>query len=339
MNGGIRPVLSGLAVAFTAYLAVGALLWPDRPEHPAVFVVAFSAYLVVALACIFWGARRAADGERPRPPAGIREPARLPVWLAAIALAVAVALPNLAWFAAGEEYRLEPVATRGLGAAGALMTIVLVRGRPLFAWAGVVALTAVAFAWIGPVDALERGLLGVYVWVGSAHLIVGLVRRTGRDAAELAQAQRAAAVRIAAQEGARRARRRLVQRALEVGGPVLARAVRAGGRLDEAERAEARIAEETLRDELRGSRLLDGAVRAQLGAARRRGATVSVLDEGGLEDLDDERLAAVRAELAAVLAGAVTESVWVRTSTHPEIAVTVVGRDGDDVVLWHEIAR
>lgn len=66
---------------------------------------------------------------------------------------------------------------------------------------------------------------------------------------------------------------------------------------------------------------------------------MSVLDEGGLEDLDDERLAAVRAELAAVLAGAVTESVWVRTSTHPEIAVTVVGRDGDDVVLWHEIAR
>lgn len=337
MRGSIQPVLSALAAAFTVYLAVGALLWPEPPTRPVMLVATFALYLVVALACIFWGVRRPSGG--PGVVAGIREPARLPLWLALVALAVAVAVPNLAWYAAGTALRFDPVATRSLGAVGALLTIVLVRGRPWIAWGGIVALTAVSFVWVGPAVALERGLVGAFVWVGSAHLVVGLVRRSDRDLAELSRIQRAAAARIAAQEGARRARRRLVQRALAVAGPVLARAVRVGGRLGVTERAEARIAEETLRDELRGSRLLDAAVRAQLDAARRRGATVSVLDEGGLEDLGDERLAAVRSELAGVLARALTESVWVRTSTHPDVAVTVVGRDGDEVALWHEIAR
>lgn len=341
MNGGIRPVLSGLAVAFTVYLAVGALLWPQSPERPIALAAGFVLCLVVTLVCIFWGAR-SADAGASAVPVGIREPAPLPLWAAVLALTAAVVVPNLAWFAAGESLRLEPVATRSLGTVGALMTIVAVRGRPWFAWTGVGILTGVSIAWIGLASALELGLLGAFVWVGSAHLIVGLVRRTGRDVAALVAIQRAASARLAAQEGARRARRRLVQRALSVAGPVLVRAVQTDGRLDDDERAEARIAEETLRDELRGSRLLDDAVREQLAVARRRGASVSVLDEGGLEDLDDERLAAIRAELAGILSSAGVDRVWVRTSTHPEIAVTVVGRrceEDDDVALWCEIAR
>ena len=341
MNGGIRPVLSGLAVAFTVYLTVGALMWPQPPERPIALAAGFVLCLVVALVCIFWGVR-SADAEASAPPVASREPVRLPAWAAALALTAAVLVPNLVWFAAGEGLRLEPVATRSLGAVGALMTIVAVRGRPWFAWTGVGLLAVVSIAWIGLGSALELGLLGAFVWVGSAHLIVRLVRRTGHDVAALAQIQRTASERLAAQEGAGRARRRLVQRALAVAGPVLARAVQTDGRLDDAERAEARIAEETLRDELRGSRLLDDAVREQLAVARRRGASVSVLDEGGLEDLDDERLAAIRAELAGILSRAGVDRVWVRTSTHPEIAVTVVGRrseDDDDVALWREIAR
>ena len=53
---------------------------------------------------------------------------------------------------------------------------------------------------------------------------------------------------------------------------------------------------------------------------------------------------AVRAELAAVLDSARSERLYVRTSTHAEIAVTVVGRsdgaDGEEEVdLWHELRR
>jgi ApbE superfamily uncharacterized protein (UPF0280 family) len=96
-----------------------------------------------------------------------------------------------------------------------------------------------------------------------------------------------------------------------------------------------------LRDELRGSALLDAEVRAALAAARERGTTVSVLDEGGLDGLSPAERAAVRA--ASRSAGeADSDRVYVRAATHEDVAVTVVGRsaaeDGEDEVdLWSEI--
>ncbi|ALJ19365.1 hypothetical protein [Microbacterium sp. No. 7] len=336
MTVGIRPVLTGLALAFSLYLAVGALMWPEPPEHPGVLVTAVLLFLVVSTACILWGTR-GADAE------GARRATRLPWWLVAVALAAAVVVPALSWFAVAPESRIDPVATRSIGEVGAIMTIVVVRGRPWAAWAGVALLSVVSIAAIGPGQALARGLLGAFIWVGTAQLIVSLVRRAERDAAELTALQRAVSERLASHEAAQRQRRALVRRALSIAGPVLTRAVQMAGRLDPEERTAALIAEETLRDELRGSRLLDDDVRAELAAARRRGAEVSVLDEGGLEDLDEQRLAAVRAELVDTLARTTAGRLWVRTSTHPDIAVTVVGRDGDadddDVALWHEIAR
>jgi len=138
-----------------------------------------------------------------------------------------------------------------------------------------------------------------------------------------------------------------VQRALAVAGPVLVRTVESDGALDDDERETARLAEGRLRDDLRGRRLLDDAVRGQLEAARRRGAVVTVLDEGGLDGIDDEAMETVRAQLAAALEEASSERLYIRTSSHPQIAVTVVGRSrrADDpsadeqVDLWHEIRR
>ena len=82
-----------------------------------------------------------------------------------------------------------------------------------------------------------------------------------------------------------------VQQALAVAGPVLTRTVAHGGELTDDDRLEARLAEGRLRDEMRAPRLLDDDVRTELERARRRGANVTVLDEGGLEDVDEESLA------------------------------------------------
>ena len=106
----------------------------------------------------------------------------------------------------------------------------------------------------------------------------------------------------------------------------------------------ARLAEGTLRDELRGAGLLDDDVRAALSAARGRGSVVSVLDEGGLDDLAPDDRAELRAELARLIEGARSQRLYIRASTHPDIAVTVVGRSasdgGEDTVdLWREFAR
>ncbi|WP_454112188.1 hypothetical protein [Microbacterium aurum] len=342
MSVGIRAALSVLAVAFTGYLAVGALLWTTPPANPMVQLVAVACYLVTTWLCIFWKAQRTA---RADPITGeLGRGALLPAWAAVLALAAAVLVPNASWVAAGPEARSLDFATWSLGAIGALMAIVMVRGRPWVAWTGVVILAVEATAWIGPASALALGVVGAVLWVAIAQLLTWLVDRAASDTAALTELQRAASEWLATQEGTRRERRTQVQRALALAGPVLTRTIEQQGRLDAADKQRARIAEEALRDELRGAALLDDAVRHALGAARDRGAVVSVLDEGGLEGLSIEERARIRAELARVLTGAISERLYVRASRHDEIAVTVVGRsasdDGDDRVdLWHEIAR
>ena len=107
------------------------------------------------------------------------------------------------------------------------------------------------------------------------------------------------------------------------------------------------LSDAQLRDEMRGPRLLDDEVRSELERARRRGANVTVLDEGGLEGLDEATLAIIRAQLAEALRSASSDRLYIRTSPDARVAVTVVGRspsvggpsEEDGVDLWREIAH
>lgn len=331
MRVSMRTALSALGVVFTAYLAVGGLVWTRTPEHPFAIVAAVVLYLVVTWLCIFWG-----PVNRP-----------LPMWLVVLVLASAVLVPNATWYGAGLQWALQPYATWGLGGISALLAILVVRGRVLAAWIGVATLVITGSFWIGIVSALSLGAVGAVVWVGIAQLVTGLMARAARDTAELTELQRSSSEWLASQTGRRRERRVTVQRAIALAAPVLTRVIETGADLTEAERDQARLAEGRLRDELRGRRLLDDAVRVQLEAMRRRGADVTMLDEGGLEDIDEGQLTLIREELASTLEHSHSERVFIRTSPHESVAVTVVGRsrsdedpDGDEVVdLWHEIRR
>lgn len=325
----MRTALSALGVAFTAYLAVGAMVWTVFPERPLMVVAAIVLYLVTTWLCIFW-----APGT-----------AKLPMWLVVLALAAAVIVPNATWYGAGQELRLQPYATWGLGGISALLAILVVRRRVITAWAGVVIIVITGSFWIGIPNALSLGAVGAVVWVGIAQLVTGLMARAARDTAELTELQRSSSEWLASQSGRRRERRVTVQRAIALAGPVLTRVIETGGELDDVERAQARLAEGRLRDELRGRSLLDDDVRVQLEAVRRRGSEVTMLDEGGLDGVDEIALASIRRELAVTLSRAHSERVFIRTSQHDHVAVTVVGRsrseddpDGEEVVdLWHEI--
>ncbi len=341
-----RTVLSALGVAFTAYLAIGGLAWRPVP-HPLLLIAMLSVYLLATWLCIFWHARPSAPDATAALTAGLSRRSVLPGWAAAIALVVAAVVPSVTWYAAGPAARLESYATWSLGGIAALMAIVMVRRRPWVAWTGVVLLTVAATVWIGILDALALGAGGAVVWVGVAQLLTWLIDRAALDTAELTEVQRHASEWLASQEGRRRERRVQVWRALTVAGPVLSRTIETGGELNEEERMQARLAEGSLRDELRGRGLLDDDVRRRLEAARRRGASVTVLDEGGLDGLDESALRAIRAELAQTLDQAHSDRLYIRTSPHEGIAVTVVGRsrpldeaEGEESVdLWHEISQ
>ncbi|MDR7185298.1 hypothetical protein J2X85_002332 [Microbacterium trichothecenolyticum] len=363
----VKNVLTVLGVAFTAYFAARGLLWTGRPiPQPLIIVISVGIYLAVTWLCIFWqpSSRRSSPAPRtdgstddeslesleaqaaPHPAGeGIRGPLPLPVTAQILALACAVIVPNAIPIAVGETARTVSFATWYLGGIGALMTIVMVRRRPWTAWAGIVLLTIASFLWMGPLNALALGLVGSIVWVTCAQLLVFSMDRAARDTSRLTRLQRAATGWQTSQVVRQRERRVQVQRALAVAGPVLTRTVAHAGVLSEADRLEARIAEGRLRDEMRGPRLLDDEVRAELERARRRGANVTVLDEGGLDDVDDETLGIIRAQLAETLRSASSDRLYIRTSPDERVAVTVVGRspsmggpsDEDSVDLWREI--
>lgn len=276
---------------------------------------------------------------------GIRGPLPLPVLAQVLALACALIVPSAIAIAVGPYSRDEPFATWYLGGIGALMTIVMVRRRPWTAWAGILALAVAAMVWIGPLQALALGLVGSIVWVTCAQLLVLSMDRAARDTSRLTRLQRAASAWQTSQVVRQRERRVQVQKALAVAGPILTRTVAQAGSLTDEDRIEARIAEGRLRDEMRGPRLLDDDVRAELERARRRGATVTVLDEGGLDGVGEETLAVIRAQLAETLRSAGSDRLYIRTSPDERVAVTVVGRsssvgapsDEDAVDLWREI--
>ena len=335
----VRAVLSGLALAFAAYQAARGLLWSQAyPLRPGVLVAALVLYLVATMVTIFAVPRPASGADTPREP--------MPLWAAVVALVTVAIVPSMTGFAVAGAEGVGRTATYGtwyVGGGGALMVVLMVRRRTWLAWAGTVVLSIGAMIWLGPVQALSQGLVGSLVWVGVAHLLVFLIDRAERDADQLADLQAVTSAWEAAQEGRERERRVQLQRALAVGGPVLARVIAMHGLLSESERREAGMAEARLRDELRGPRLLDDSVRAEIDAARRKGAQVSVFDEGGLEGVTEDDLRQIRTELAAALRSAQSNRIIIRTSPHDSIAVTVVGRraaeqtDEDAVDLWREI--
>ncbi|KRA22507.1 hypothetical protein ASD65_17065 [Microbacterium sp. Root61] len=340
----VRNVLVGLGLAFTAYLAARGLLGITTVPYPGIVLGALGLYLVTTWMCILWEPPRR-DDRLEDSASGLPRRAKLPVWASALALTAAVIVPTAIAIAVGSEARTSLYATWVIGGIGALMTIVMVRRRPWVAWIGTIVMGAECMFWMGALAALALGLVGSIVWVGVAQLLIRSMDRAARDTTHLATLQRAASAWQASQSVRRRERRVQVQRALAVAGPVLIATVASGGSLSAGERVEARIAEGRLRDELRGPRLLDDDVRAELDAARRRGATVTVLDEGGLDGLDEASLAIIRTQLAETLRSANSDRLYIRTSPHDRVAVTVVGRsasaeglsDEDAVDLWREI--
>lgn len=327
----VRSILTGLGLGFCLYFVARGLWWTEQPLIPPLLVGALALYLVTMVAAML------IDGP---------DEGRMPLWLASLTIVAVVAVPAMASLALTREAREAPFATWYIGATGLLCVVCVVKHRPIFGWAGLGVLTLSAMTWLGPGDAFRLGLVGSIVWMLTSQLLAWMWARAMRDTERMADIEQQVAAWHATGRVRRQARRMRVRYALSVAGPVLSRVIATGGLLDEGERLQARLAEGRLRDELRGEGLLNDAVRGTIEAARRGGASVTVLDEGGLEGIDEVRRDEIRAELAEILGDAGQMRVIVRSAQHPEIAVTIVGRDAsgedsdhDAVGLWREIPR
>ena len=331
MNRSVRSVATSLAVGFAVYFAARAVWWTVQPAVPLLMVAAILVYLVVMVTTVLL--------ETPTGP-------QLPRWWAAVAVVAGALIPFMASGSMPLAHRTAPFATWYIGALGLLAVVCIVRRRIIAGWLVLAALAVSSAVSLGPMVSLELGLVGSMMWTVVAQLLVLFWDRAVHDTEHLADIQQAVSAWHATQLVRQRERRVRVKYALAVAGPVLTRTVASHGRLTDEERLEARLAEGRLRDELRGASLLNDAVRDAIQQARLRGATVTVFDEGGLDELDEDRRTEIRDELALVLRSAEAGRVIIRAARDPQTAVTVVGRSGasdssdeDSVGLWHEIPR
>ena len=343
MNIGVpRYLIVGMAAIFSSYHLVLAFysLSQGIPFSPYPIYAAMALYLVASILSLGpWG------------------PTRMPIWMAIFNLAVVIALPLLV------THELDPNREGGTGygtwyvaAVGTLMTITSTRRRHLIAWVGVSFLVVQTVLWSGPGALGSIGVIGSVSWVAVSHILSSGMAKASRDAQRFALAEREATDWQAAQEAHVFERQfRLGQTSSMALG--MLRQIRASnGQLTEEQRQECLHLEGAIRDEIRGRKLLNDAVRDQVMAARRRGATVTLLDEGGIDDLSDEELDRVLNRLADALRSTNADKVIARTVPEgSDTAITVVGLrtagDGsasalgqesledDEVDLWLEIKR
>jgi hypothetical protein len=281
-------------------------------------------------------------------------PPRMSLTLALFNLGVCVALPLLVANQLDGSSDNLGYATWYVAAVGTLMTITATRKRPWVALAGVAALVLHTVIWAGVGQLGHMGVIGSVVWVVAAGLLSRSLVKASRDARQYARAEREANGWQAAQEAHLYERQVRLAQTMLLAMPMLRRISESNGALAAIEQQECRFLEAAIRDEIRGRRLLNHAVREQVMAARRRGAIVTLLDEGGIDDLDGKALDDVLDRLASALAQTSADKIIVRTSAeHETIAVTVVGLSspdpavstlgsdscGDEVDLWMEIPR
>lgn len=330
MRRSVRSITTALALGFALYFAARGIWWIVPPIAPHLMILAIALYLAAVLTAVL---------------AGTATRIRMPLGPAVLALVTAVAVPVLASVALEPQTREAPFATWYIGALGLLAVVCIVRRRWWVGWTMLAILAVLSSTFMGIAKAFTLGLVGSITWVVVAQLLVLFWDRAVQDTERLADIQRAVSAWHATQLVRQRERRVRAQRALAVAGPVLTRTVAAHGALTAQERLDARLAEGTLRDELRGAVLLNDAVREAISQARRNGTLVTVFDEGGLDGIDEARVAEIRDELASVLEQARSNRIIIRAGRDDVTAVTVVGRaaggshDDDAVDLWHEIHR
>jgi hypothetical protein len=337
-----RLLLGGVAALFSLFHIVLGAYSLNVVAHIAPVISAMAVYAIATALSL-----------------GISRPRRMPMWLAALNCGAVVVVCLLV------SSQLDPQRDGGNGfatwyvaAVGTLLTITATRGRYGFAWAGSAFLVVHTVAWAGWPAVVSIGVVGSVAWVAIAQMIGRGMTKATRDARRFALAEQEAANWQALQEAHVHERQFRLGQTNSMALAMLRVIVESGGVLTEAQRRECLLLESAIRDEIRGRVLLNGAVRRAVMAARRRGAVVTLLDEGGLDELTQAKLDRVLDRVADAVHESRGDRIVVRTVNEGDVAVTVVGlratddgradgldtdssEDGsnDEIELWLEIPR
>lgn len=327
-----RWVIVSLAAAIVGYEVVVAIHSLDVITDPVPYLIAVAVFVIASTVSLLpWG--------------GLR----MPTWVAILNLLVAIVLPEIVstQISAALQVQVDHAAWY-VGGIGILMVITSVRRHHAVAWLGVAVLMAHTLLLGGSPAVSLIGVGMSIAWVGISHAVSVTLDRAEKDARQYAHTARAAALWHAEAEARVTERRARLSQTNRVARGTLHAIVSRRGRLTPTLREQCVLLEATIRDEIRGRRLLDDGVREAVIAARRSGIDVMMLDEGGLDDLDSGTLQRVHEGLAQAISSVRSRRLIVRTAQERDgIAATVVGvgalgapreaEPDEDVQAWFEV--
>lgn len=206
--------------------------------------------------------------------------------------------------------------------------------------------------WAGPTGAIRLGLAAEIVIVIAGLMMRRAIRRISAAADISADTQHTLTLQQAQLDAFHLERRVRLQHTRATAAPMLHHIIKQRGLLDQVGRTECRVLEQALRDEIRGRHLLNPTMRDVISTHRRRGASVQILDDGGLDHYDPDTLNTLIDNAAAQIKPLHSARIVLRTGTpDTDTAITIVastpdetaaalGLDADDDVdLWATIPR
>jgi hypothetical protein len=264
-----RFALSAFTLAFGVYHSILGMLNLGEYQGRTFAVIALALYLVGLAGAV---------GSYP----GLRMRSEL-AWLA---LFVAISVPLLMSVAISRDAAFGYTTWHVSGIA-TLMAITAVRQHSVLAWIGVGFLIIQTLIWGGQGVLFNSGVFGAFLLVLAAQATASLLRASSRAAEESLERTVLADAKTAANTAARKERQKRIQETLREALPILDMIVNRKGKLSVAERFEAALKEHELRDQIRGRALLHPQLVSATRAARTRGVEVQLLDDGGLDGLDE----------------------------------------------------
>ena len=258
----------------------------------------------------------------------------MPAWLAWVNLSVVVVVPLLVR-ASIDTPMISSHDSWYVSGIGALLAVTAIRGRPAVSWIGGSIRSLSVLVWGGLGAMFNSGLGGAIALVVAANALAYALARVEYETNTYLDRSIEIEAASAIESATRRERSRRLSETLQITYPILRKI--SAGQIDDDLRQEARLLEAELRDGIRGKDLISPDLKASIRAARLRNIDVTVLDEGGLESLDEQSRIEIRNRFAQELDQISTGRVIIRSpkggSTRATFVASRPGTAKPDVFL------
>ncbi len=236
---------------------------------------------------------------------------------------IAAMLSPLAMAAATRADHVDNPTTWHVAGIATLMAIIALRQHLVMAWVGVSIMAVQVLTWGGIEMLFNAGIFGALMLVAAAHAASIILATTSRAVIEFREQALETTAATAARTAARNERQVRVEKALEVALPFLNKIENLEGKLSEVEKRQALGLEAQLRDQIRGRHFDSPELLVEISAARERGVEVQVLDDGGLELLEESQRERILSEVATHVSKVETGKLVLRSVADEKWVVTV----------------